>query len=71
MEIGIRVKTPKYGNGTVIKIEMVHRYTWRDSPLVPTGRIGVKLDNPELWPCSPLSNDTAYYYPSELEALEQ
>ena len=62
MKNGTRVKTPRYGNGTVIDQEKARGNIKPES----TGRVGVKLDNPELWPCSPLSNGTAYYLPSEL-----
>jgi hypothetical protein len=62
MKNGTRVKTTRYGNGTVIDQE---RARGNIKP-VSTGRVGVKLDNPELWSCSNLSNGTAYYFPSEL-----
>ena len=68
MKIGTHVDTPKYGSGIVVD-EEIFKATWSSGEAKPSGRFGVKLDNPGNWPCSKIANGIAYFYPADLKII--
>lgn len=50
---GSRVRTKKYGRGTVVNFEVLGMSKCHifDTPGDGWSRVGIALDNPELWAC--------------------
>jgi hypothetical protein len=65
LKVGTYVKTPNFGKGVVRDIE-IYKDTGR-----PSGRYGVKLDEPDRWACSKDCNGTAYFYRKDLRRTKR
>ena len=64
IKIGMTVKTKDHGIGKVIKKEISS-----DEHRTESGRFGIELNNPSLWPCHQ-PGTLCYYTPRELTLVD-